>query len=78
MFFKRRKKKIIGIDGMHCIACAQKIDKALESLSDVNLVRVDLKKNCAVVFYDNDVDSLLLQKTIEDLGYTVTGIKEIR
>jgi len=76
MFFKK-KRKIIGIEGMHCERCADKIDKALEELSDVERVRVDLKKKTATVFYDNDVDSLLLQKVIEDLGYSVTGIKEI-
>ena len=77
MFFKKKKKKIIGISGMSCDACALRIDKALEDLSDISRVKVDLKKKCAIVFYDENVDSLLLQKTIEDLGYKVTGIKEV-
>ena len=77
MFFKKKKRKIIGIEGMHCENCVNKIDKALEELSDVERVSVSLKKKRAVVFYDGDVDSLLLQKTIEDLGFSVTGIKEL-
>lgn len=77
MFFEKRKKKIIGVEGMHCEHCAEKIEKALEELSDVEKVKVDLKKKNVTVFYENDVDSLLLQKTIEDLDYVVTGIKEV-
>ena len=77
MFFKKKKRKIIGIEGMHCEHCADKIDKALEELADVTSVKVNLKKKIATVFYDGDVDSMLIQKIIENLGYTVTGIKEI-
>ena len=77
MFFKKKKRKIIGIEGMHCEKCADKIERALEELSDIENVKVNLKKKTATVYYDNDVDSLLLQKTIDELGYTVTGIKEI-
>ena len=77
MFFKKSKKKIIGIEGMHCEKCADKIDKALEDLSDTDRVKVNLKKKTATIYYNNSIDDLLLQKTIEDLGYTVTGIKEI-
>ena len=77
MFFSKKKRKIVGIDGMHCEKCADKIEKGLEELSDVENVKVNLKKKNAIVYYDNEVDSLLIQKTIEELGYTVTGIKEI-
>ena len=49
MFFQKKKRKIIGIDGMHCDHCASKVDQALESLSDVDSVRVDLKKKIAIL-----------------------------
>ena len=78
MFFNKWKKKIVGISGMHCDKCAMKIDSALEELSDVENVKVNLKKNNAIIYYVNHVDNLLIQKVIEDLGYTVTGIKEVR
>ncbi len=77
MFFQKKKRIIVGIEGMHCDNCAMKVDKALEELSDIDMVKVNLKKKNAVIYYSNSVDSLLIQKTIEDLGYTVTGIKEI-
>ena len=75
MFFQRKKKIIVGIEGMHCDKCALKVDRALEDLSDVDRVKVNLKKKTATVFFDHSVDEVLIQKTIEDLGYTVTGIK---
>lgn len=77
MFFKKKKRKVIGIEGMHCDKCASNIERTLEDLSDIENAKVDLKKKIATVFYDENVDDLLIQKTIEELGYTVTGIKEI-
>lgn len=77
MFFQKRKRKMIGVEGMHCDNCALRIKKALEELTDVEKVNVDLKKKMVIVFNDNTVDEFLLQKVIEDLGYTVTGMKEI-
>ena len=76
MLFNKRKRIIINIEGMHCDACAKRIDNALEELGDIDSVKVDLKKKLVTVFYDNNIDITLLQKTIEELGYTVTGIKE--
>jgi len=77
MFFKKRKRKIVNIEGMTCEHCAKKIENALENLVDVSNVKVDLKKKQAVVNYDSTVDEILLTETIEKLGYTVTGIKEM-
>ena len=77
MFFHKKKKLSIGIDGMHCSHCANKVDKALEDISFVSSVKVSLKDKSAIVYYEDNADFLLLQKTIEELGYIVTGIKEI-
>ena len=73
----KKKKKIIGVEGMHCNNCAEKIEHSLEELTDVEKVKVELNKKRVIVFFSNDVDSLLLKNVIEELGYTVTGIKEI-
>ena len=75
MFFKK-KKKIINIEGMTCEHCAKKIENVLESLADVIKVKVDIKKKEAIITFENTLDELLLQNKIEELGYTVTGIKE--
>lgn len=77
MFFKKKKRKIIHIEGMSCEHCAKKVETALEDLVDIEKAKVNLKKRCAIVTYQNSVDEVLLQNTIEKLGYTVTGVKEL-
>ena len=77
MFFKKKKRKIIHIEGMSCEHCAKKVETALEDLVDIQRAKVNLKKRCAIVTYQNSVDEVLLQNTIEKLGYTVTGVKEL-
>lgn len=76
MFFNNKKKKIINIEGMTCKHCAKKIEDALENLVDVSNTKIELNKKRAVVTYDNTIDEILLQETIEKLGFNVTGIKE--
>lgn len=76
MFF-HHKKYIIGVTGMHCEACSNRIKNTLEEISEVNSIKVNLKKNEVIINYDNEIDTELIQNKIEKLGYTVTGIKNI-
>lgn len=76
MFFSKKKRKIINIEGMTCDHCAKKVQTSLENLVDVSKVKVELNKKRAIVTYDDTIDEILLQNTIEKLGYNVTGIKE--
>jgi len=76
MFFNKKKRKIVNIEGMSCEHCAKKIETALENLTDVTKAKVDLKKKCVIINYDSSLDEILIQNTIESLGYTITGIKE--
>lgn len=77
MFFNKNKKKIINIEGMRCDNCTKKVQAALENLVDVDKAKVNLTKKQAIVTYNNTVDEILLTNTIEKLGFTVTGIKEL-
>ena len=76
MFFHKGKRKVISIEGMDSEQCIKKIEMALENLVDVSRVKVDFKKKYAIIWYDNTLDEFLLQNTIENLGYIVTGIRE--
>lgn len=76
MFFKKQRR-IIYIEGMNCEQCVKKIEEALENLVDISKAKVNLKKKCAIVTYENSADDILLTQAIEKLGYTVTGIKEL-
>lgn len=68
-------KKIIMIEGMSCNHCVSHVKEALEGLSNVTSVDVNLDKKCAVVeTSDNDY---ILKEAIEDAGYDVIEIKNI-
>lgn len=77
MFFNKKKKKILLIKGMHCEKCAERVKNSLEEISLVNKVKVNLKDGNATIYYDMGIDNELLSNKIEELGYSVIGIKDI-
>ena len=77
MFFHKLKRKFVGISGMHCDKCAERIKHSLEELSDVDHAKVDYKKAEAIIYYSDFIDDIKISSVIEELGYQVTGIKEI-
>ena len=76
MFFYKKKRKIINIEGMLSDMDQIKLETTLKNLIDVSKVKVDLIKKQVIVTYEHTLDDILLQDTIEKLGYIVTGIKE--
>lgn len=64
-------KKVMTIEGMMCMHCSGRVDKALNALEGVSAV-VDLEAKTATV--TGDVSDELLRKTVEDAGYTVVSI----
>ena len=76
MFFKS-KKRIINIEKIPTELDEIRIKNTLENLVDVSKVKVKAKENVIIVNYDNTIDDILLQNTIQKLGYIVTGIKEL-
>ncbi|MDY4996855.1 MAG: heavy metal-associated domain-containing protein [Bacilli bacterium] len=76
MFF-HHKKLMIQVTGMHCTNCLDRIKKALEEVPDVVKVKGDLSKQEVSVFYDNALDQEHIKEIIDNLGYSVTGMKNI-
>jgi len=66
-------KKIINIEGMSCMHCVSRVEKALAGLKGVTDVQVDLKGKKAEVEAENISDEML-KEAVEDLGFDVTGI----
>lgn len=64
-----KKKIIIKIEGMSCMHCAKTVMEALENLENVLKVKVNLKRQEALVIYKDDIDTNLIKETINDLGY---------
>lgn len=67
-------KKTINIEGMACMKCAARVEKALSGLSGVTEVKVNLENKTAEIEAENVTDENL-KETIEDLGFDVKGIK---
>lgn len=75
LFGKEKITKEVYIDGMSCMHCAAKVEKALASVSGVADAKVDLVNKKVVVKLKKDIDNATLKATVEDLGYNVTDIK---
>lgn len=75
LFGKEKITKEVFIDGMSCMHCAAKVEKALAALNGVSDVKVDLNGKRAIVKLKKEIDNATLKATVEDLGYTVMDIK---
>ena len=60
---------ILKVEGMTCTHCKMRVEKALQVVSGVESVKVDLAANEAVVTGDTERTKLI--QAIEDAGYTV-------
>ena len=68
-----RKRVVIGIEGMHCTACAASIEKSLSKIEGVRSVEVSFGSNSAFVEYEDDkVNLRRIAKAVEDAGYKVS------
>lgn len=75
LFGKEKITKEVYINGMSCMHCDAKVEKALACVSGVANAKVDLENKKAVVKLKKDVDNAILKSAVEDLGYSVTDIK---
>ncbi|MBE6055037.1 MAG: heavy-metal-associated domain-containing protein [Clostridium sartagoforme] len=66
-------KKIINIEGMSCNHCVAHVKEALESLTGVNVLEVNLDNKNAMV--ETEVDNNILIDAIEEEGYDVVSIE---
>lgn len=70
------KKIELNIKGMHCNSCTVLIKDALEEHKGVQNVNVDLKKNKAVLSYDEKItNEKQLIETVKNEGYEATLAK---
>lgn len=67
-------KTTMKIQGMMCSHCSGRVKAALEALPGVESAEVDHMTGSAVVTAAS-VAPEVLKKTVEDQGYTVTGIE---
>lgn len=61
----------VSIKGMSCQHCVASTKKALEGISGVTNVQVDLEKGEAS--YDGDVDTKVIKEAITKIGFEVVS-----
>lgn len=65
--------KTMTIEGMMCMHCSGRVQKALEDVAGVTGVVVDLDKKTATVT-GNALDDAALRAAVTDAGYEVKAI----
>lgn len=65
--------QVLTISGMHCEACAQKIEKKLMEHDGVSMAKVDFDKGLLKVDFDESKVSLeTIKDTIASMGFKVS------
>lgn len=70
------KKTVVTIEGMSCNHCKNKVEVALQTIENVNKVKVDLKSKQAIISSKTEIDKDNIKNIVEELGYKVIDIKE--
>ncbi|MEW9121727.1 MAG: cation transporter [Thermotaleaceae bacterium] len=70
-------KKLMAIEGMSCGHCVKHVTNALEEVTGVTSVAVDLQGKNAVVELSSAVEDSVLKAAVEEAGYDVVDIKSI-
>lgn len=74
--FQKKKKIIIKIGKMSCEHCATKVRTALEELTGVKKVKIDLFRGEAIVKSLVSLSIDEVKNKIESLGYQFIGMEE--
>lgn len=69
-------KKVLEIEGMHCMGCVRRATEALESLEGINSARVDLNEKSAVVDMEKEVSEDLMRSALKDVSLELVAVKE--
>lgn len=63
----------VRIEGMSCSGCSARVEKAMNALTGIEAVHVDLVDHSAT--YGGSVDQVKVREAIEDIGYDVVGFE---
>ena len=70
---KKTMEKTLKIEGMMCMHCSGRVQKALEAIDGVESALVSHESGTAVVTLSKDVSDNTLKKAVTDAGYEVVG-----
>ncbi|MFZ4713367.1 MAG: heavy-metal-associated domain-containing protein [Bacteriovoracaceae bacterium] len=71
------KNYTVGIKGMHCESCVEKITLKFKSMPEVESVKIDLNTESMTLMTkkDKELSEKTIKTTVADAGYSVTAIK---
>jgi copper chaperone CopZ len=71
------KNYVVGIKGMHCESCVEKITSKFQTLPEVESVKINLETESMTLVTKKDkvIANEVIKKTVADAGYTVSTIK---
>lgn len=70
MFGKAKSEIVLKIEGMHCMMCSSRVEKALKALDGVKKVAVNLEAKTAKLVFDADkVGAAEMCAAVEALGF---------
>ncbi|MCL2066960.1 MAG: heavy metal translocating P-type ATPase [Treponema sp.] len=71
------QNETLGVSGMHCAACAARVEKAIGKLSGVSSASVNLATEKVTVAYDPQAIKLsAIREAVENAGYQTIEIKK--
>ncbi len=70
------KTKVLHIEGMTCMHCSGRVEKALNNLDGVE-ANVNLGEKTATLQMTGDISNDLLKKAVSDAGYEVVGVEYV-
>ena len=67
-------KKVIVVDGMHCVNCANKVIESLITIG-ASKVKINLKKKEVTIFSKKEIENDLIELVINNLEFKYMGVK---
>ena len=69
-------KKVLEIEGMHCMGCVGRATRALEGLEGITSAKVDLKSKNAVVDMTEAVSEELMKNALNEVELELVSVSE--
>ena len=67
---KKKKKIVLGIEGMHCDGCVNRLTKVLKALDGVVDAKVSLENKSTEIEYDeNELELDDIKQAVSDAGF---------
>lgn len=63
------EETVLSVEGMTCVACVRRVERALEKIEGVERSQVNLASHEAVIVHGPEVDTAKLMHAIEHAGY---------